>query len=57
MLINEKKRTCHLVEFIIPKTPVKMKESEKRDKYLDLSREIKKTGEHEDDGNNNSLRP
>ena len=30
----------------------KMKESEKRDKYLDLAREQKK--EHEDNGNTNS---
>ena len=29
---------------------VKLKESEKRDKYLDLAREMKKTTEHESDG-------
>ena len=28
---------------------VKLKESEKRDKYIDLSRELKKTMEHESD--------
>ena len=29
---------------------VKLKESEKRDKYLDLAREMEKTMEHENDG-------
>ena len=32
---------------------VKLKESEKRDKYKDLARELKKTLEHENDGNSN----
>ena len=30
-----------------------MKESDKKDKYLDLGRELDKTGEHESDGNIN----
>ena len=29
---------------------IKLKESEKRDKYLDFARELKKTMEHESDG-------
>ena len=32
---------------------VKLKESEKKDKYLDLARELKKTVEHESDGDTN----
>ena len=32
---------------------VKLKESEKRDKHLHLARELKKTMEHESDGNTN----
>ena len=32
---------------------VKLKESEKRDNYLDLARELKKTMEHESDGDTN----
>ena len=32
---------------------VKLKEREKKDKYLDLSRELKKTVEHESDGDTN----
>ena len=49
VLINKKKRTCHLVDFAVPGDyRVKIKESEMIDKYLDLSRE-KKAVEHEDD--------
>ena len=32
---------------------VKLKESEKKDKYLDLARELKKTVEHESDNYTN----
>ena len=32
---------------------VKLKESEKKDKYLDLARELEKTMEHESDGDTN----
>ena len=43
MLINKKKRTCHLVDFaILPDHKVKMKESKMRNKSLDLPRELKK---------------
>ena len=40
---QEKKRTCRIVDFTVPAGDrVKLKESEKRDKYLDLARELKK---------------
>ena len=32
---------------------IKLKENEKKDKYLDLARELKKTVEHESDGDTN----
>ena len=42
MLTNKKKRTCQLVGFAIPVDhKVKIKETEKLDKYLDLARELK----------------
>ena len=41
VLIN-KKSTCHLIDFAVPAdNRVKMKESEKIDKYLDVAREQK----------------
>ena len=54
VIINEKKkkkkRTCRIVDFAVPVDHwVKLKESEKRDKYQDLARELKKTVEHESD--------
>ena len=51
-LINKKKITCHLQEFVIPaEHRVKIKGSEKIGKYLDLAKELKKrTKEYEDDG-------
>ena len=40
---KEKKRTSRIVDFaILADRRVKLKESEKRDKYLDLARELKK---------------
>ena len=40
---KKKKRTYRTVDFAVPVDhKVKLKESEKRDKYLDLAREIKK---------------
>ena len=48
VLINKKKRICHLVDFAVP---VKMKESKMVDKYLDLDRE--KSVEHEGDSDTN----
>ena len=42
-IINKKKRTCRVVEFAVSADPrVKLKESEKKDKYFDLVREMKK---------------
>ena len=51
-IINKKKgRICKIVDFAIPaEKRVKLKECKKGDKYLTLTREIKKkTGEHESD--------
>ena len=43
IIINKKKRTCQIVDFAVPADHrVKLKESEKKDKYLDLDRELKK---------------
>ena len=43
IVINKKKRTCKIVDFAIPADHrIKLKESEKKNKYLDLAREMKK---------------
>ena len=46
IIINEKKkkkRTCKIVDVAVPADHrIKLKECEKRDKYLDLPRELKK---------------
>ena len=43
IIINKKKRTCKIVDFAIPADHwIKLKECEKKDKYLDLARELKK---------------
>ena len=43
MIINKKKRTCRIVDFIVPTDhEEKIKENEKRNKYLDLVREVRK---------------
>ena len=48
---KKKKRICKIVDFPVPADHrIKLKECEKKDKYLDLARELKKTMEHE--GNN-----
>ena len=40
---QEKRRTCRIMDFAVPADHrVKLKESEKRNKYLDLGRELKK---------------
>ena len=42
-MINKKKRTCKIVDFAVPADHrIKQKECEKKDKYLDLARELKK---------------
>ena len=41
---KEKKSSCYIADFAVPVDHrVKIKESEKRDKYLDLVRELKKS--------------
>ena len=43
IIIHKKKRTCKIVDFGVPAVPrIKLKECEKKDKYLDLARELKK---------------
>ena len=43
IIINKKKRTCKIVDFAVPTDHrVKLKESEKKDKYLDLAWKLKK---------------
>ena len=47
---KRKKRTCRIVNFAVPADHrVKLKESKKRDKYIDLARELDPTKaiEHE----------
>ena len=44
IIINKKKRTCKIVDFAVPTDhTIKLKEFEKKEKYLDLARELKKT--------------
>ena len=51
---QQKKRICQIVDFaVLADHGVKLKESEKRNKYLDLVRELKKTMEHKGDGDTN----
>ena len=48
IIINKKTRICKIVNFAVPGDHrINLKESEKKDKYLDLAREIKKAVEHE----------
>ena len=43
IIINKKMRTCKIVNFAVPADHrIKLKECEKKDKYLDLARELKK---------------
>ena len=52
IIINKKKKICKNVDFAVPAYHrLKLKECEKRDKFLDLARELKKTVEHEGDNN------
>ena len=47
---EEKKRTCKIVDFtVLADYRIKLKESEMKDKYLELVRELKKTMEYESD--------
>ena len=52
---QQKKRLRKIVDFAVPADHrIKLKECEKKDKYLDLARELKKTMEHEEDDYTNS---
>ena len=43
IIIYKKKRTCKIVDFAVPVYHrIKLKECEKKDKYFDLARELKK---------------
>ena len=43
IIINKKKSICKIVDFAVPADHrINLKESEKKDKYLDLAREFKK---------------
>ena len=43
IISKKKKRTCKIVDFAVPADHrIKLKECEKKDKYLDLARELKK---------------
>ena len=43
IIINKEKKICKIVAFAVPADHrIKLKECEKRDKYLDLARELKK---------------
>ena len=54
IIINKKKRTCIIVDFAVPADHrIKLKECEKKDKYLDLARVLRKTMEHEGDNYTN----
>ena len=42
IIINKKKKICKIVDFAVPADHrINLKESEKKDKYLDLARELK----------------
>ena len=54
IIINRKKRTCLSVDFAVPaEHKVKLKESKKKDKYLDLAMEFKENVEHENNSYTN----
>ena len=55
IIINNKKRTCKIFVFVASADHrIKLKEYEKKDKYLDLARELKKkTVEHAGDNYTN----
>ena len=54
IIINKKKRTRKILDFAVPADHrIKLKECAKKDKYLDLARELKKATEHADDNYTN----
>ena len=53
---EKKKRTCKIVDFAVQADHrIKLIECEKKDKYLDLARELKKPVEHEGDNYTNCV--
>ena len=43
IMMNKKETTCKIVDFAVPADHrIKLKECEKKDKYLDFARELKK---------------
>ena len=49
-MVNKKKGICKIVDFAVPADHrIKLKEKEKKDKYVDLAKELKKNMEHESD--------
>ena len=51
---NNNNRTCRTVNFAVPVDhSLKIKENEKKNKYLDFARELEKIRENESDGNTN----
>ena len=54
IIINKKMRICKIIDFAVPADHgIKLKECKRKDKYLDLVRELKKTMEHEGDNYTN----
>ena len=55
IIINQKEmKICKIADFTVPADHrIKLKECEKRDKYLDLARELKKAMEYEGDNYTN----
>ena len=52
--LQHKKRICKIIDFAVPaEHRIKLKECKKKDKYLDLARELKKTMEPEGDNYTN----
>ena len=47
IIINKRKRICKIVDFaVLSDQRIKLKECKKKDKYVDLARELKKKMEH-----------
>ena len=54
IIYKKKKRTCKIVDFVVPADHrIKLKECEKKNKYLEFARELKKTMEHAGDNYTN----
>ena len=55
MIVKKKKKIAsRIVDFAVPANHrIKVKENKKKDKYLDLAREVKKSMEYKSDGDNN----